>query len=91
MASSSSPPTAMPSPTTFIQDDANTFRDLVQKLTGFTSDTEKLPSKPSLPSLCSDSTAPREPPFKPRERRQQHTMMRKLEVELGHRPPSQVH
>ena len=81
---SSSP--ATPTPTTFVQADANTFRDLVQKLTGFTSVTEKLPvthpgrlsSKPSLPG---DPTGPRRPPFKLQERRQ-HTM-RKLEIKLG--------
>ncbi|XWS17884.1 hypothetical protein CRYUN_Cryun33cG0106800 [Craigia yunnanensis] len=84
-----------PTPTTFVQADPNTFRDLVQKLTGFTSDTEKLPvtlpgrlsSKPSLPG---DPTGPRRPPFKLQERRQ-HTM-RKLEIKLGlttlHNPPS---
>ncbi|XWS26141.1 hypothetical protein CRYUN_Cryun26dG0005400 [Craigia yunnanensis] len=89
---SSSPAT----PTTFVQADANTFRDLVQKLTGFASDTEKLPvtlpgrlsSKPSLPG---DPTGPRRPPFKLQERRQ-HTM-RKLEIKLGlttlHNSPSQ--
>ncbi|XWS72778.1 hypothetical protein CRYUN_Cryun02cG0070000 [Craigia yunnanensis] len=79
---SSSPAT----PTTFVQADANTFRDLVQKLTGLASDTGKLPvtfhgrlsSKPSLPG---DPTGPRRPPFKLQERRQ-HTM-RKLEIKLG--------
>ncbi|XWS70523.1 hypothetical protein CRYUN_Cryun03dG0055000 [Craigia yunnanensis] len=97
---SSSP--ATPTPTTFIQADANTFRDLVQKLTGFATNAEKLPvtlpgrlsSKPSLPG---DPTGPRRPPFKLQERRQ-HTM-RKLEIKLGlttlrnspkHRCPTQA-
>ncbi|XVE97310.1 hypothetical protein REPUB_Repub03eG0008700 [Reevesia pubescens] len=85
IANLSSP--AKPTPTTFIQADANTFRDLVQKLTGFASDTEKLPvtfpgriaSKPSLP--VDHSRGPRRPPFKLQERRK-HTM-RKLEIKLG--------
>ncbi|MBA0637131.1 hypothetical protein Godav_029947 [Gossypium davidsonii] len=83
---SPSPSPATPSPTTFVQADANTFRDLVQKLTGFARDTEKLPltfrlsSKTSLPS---DPTAPRRPPFKLQERRQRQSM-RKLEIKLGH-------
>ncbi|KAK8523483.1 hypothetical protein V6N13_113427 [Hibiscus sabdariffa] len=89
MASSSSPPTATPTSTTFIRADANTFRDLVQKLTGFTGDTDKLPgnlsSKPSVPFPVGDSTTPRRPPFKLQERRQQQRQhpMRKLEIELG--------
>ncbi|KAE8656641.1 DnaJ/Hsp40 cysteine-rich domain superfamily protein [Hibiscus syriacus] len=80
--------TASPSPaaTTFVQADANTFRDLVQKLTGFTNDTEKLPltypgRHPSKISLHGESTAPRRPPFKLQERRQHGT--RKLEIKLG--------
>ncbi|KAE8732546.1 DnaJ/Hsp40 cysteine-rich domain superfamily protein [Hibiscus syriacus] len=80
--------TASPSPaaTTFVQADANTFRDLVQKLTGFTNDTEKLPvtypgSHPSKMSLHGESTAPRRPPFKLQERRQH--AMRKLDIKLG--------
>ncbi|XVE71286.1 hypothetical protein DITRI_Ditri10aG0139100 [Diplodiscus trichospermus] len=77
---SSSP--ATPTPTTFVQADADTFRDLVQKLTGFASATEKLPGRlSSKPSLPGDPTGPRRPPFKLQERRQ-HTM-RKLEIELG--------
>ncbi|XP_022732348.1 VQ motif-containing protein 31-like [Durio zibethinus] len=83
----SSSPATKPTPTTFVQADANTFRDLVQKLTGFASDTEKLPitlpgrisSKTSLPG--GDPTGLRRPPFKLQERRQ-HTM-RKLEIKLG--------
>ncbi|KAB2020023.1 hypothetical protein ES319_D07G037800v1 [Gossypium barbadense] len=59
----------------FVQADANTFRDLVQKLTGFTgSDTDKLPGRLS-------STAPRRPPFKLQERRQH--AMRNLEIKIG--------
>ncbi|XVE53507.1 hypothetical protein DITRI_Ditri03aG0008800 [Diplodiscus trichospermus] len=82
---SSSPATS--TPTTFVQADANNFRDLVQKLTGFgASDTEKLPvtlpgrlsSKPYLPG---EPTGPRRPPFKLQERRQH--AMRKLEIKLG--------
>ncbi|KAJ6915326.1 hypothetical protein NC651_017354 [Populus alba x Populus x berolinensis] len=65
--------------------DINTFRDLVQKLTGLASDTQRLPvrrplssSKPSRNPV--DFTAPRRSPFKLQERR--HTL-RKLEIELG--------
>ncbi|KAG4195303.1 hypothetical protein ERO13_A06G103700v2 [Gossypium hirsutum] len=84
---SSSTSASLP-PTTFVEANANTFKDLVQKLTGFTSDTEKLPVT-SLPGRvsskpCSDHhpTAPRRPPFKLQERRQQHAI-RKLEIKLG--------
>ncbi|KAE8731655.1 DnaJ/Hsp40 cysteine-rich domain superfamily protein [Hibiscus syriacus] len=80
--------TASPSPaaTTFFQADANTFRDMVQKLTGFTNDTEKLPvtypgRHPSKISLHGESTAACRPPFKLQERRQHAT--RKLEIKLG--------
>ncbi|KAJ9184115.1 hypothetical protein P3X46_007887 [Hevea brasiliensis] len=74
------------SPTTFIHADANTFRDLVQKLTGLAgSNSEKLPI--TLPAGLSsklshpvDSTGHRRSPFKLQERR--HTM-RKLEIKLG--------
>ncbi|KAB2077640.1 hypothetical protein ES319_A06G112500v1 [Gossypium barbadense] len=41
---SSSTSASLP-PTTFVEANANTFKDLVQKLTGFTSDTEKLPAQ----------------------------------------------
>ncbi|KAE8733257.1 DnaJ/Hsp40 cysteine-rich domain superfamily protein [Hibiscus syriacus] len=76
-------------PTTFVEVDANTFKDLVQKLTGFTNDTEKLPV--TLPGRVSSKTSshggdhptpPIRPPFKLQERRQQHSM-RKLEIKLG--------
>ncbi|XP_031279728.1 VQ motif-containing protein 33-like [Pistacia vera] len=95
-----------PSPTTFVQADANTFRDLVQKLTGLTSsDSEKLPVTtthpssrlPSKPAIPVDPTAPRRSPFKLQERR--HTT-RKLEIKLGlttlrtptnHHSPRQAH
>ncbi|GMJ15824.1 MPK3/6-targeted VQP 3 [Hibiscus trionum] len=75
-----------PTPTTFVEADANTFKGLVQKLTGFTNDTEKLPG--GLSSKTSSHggdhpTAPRRPQFKLQERRQQHAMMRKLEIKLG--------
>ncbi|KAK8654929.1 hypothetical protein V6N13_107524 [Hibiscus sabdariffa] len=87
-SSSSSTPTATVTSTTFIRADANTFRDLVQKLTGFTGDTDKLPgilsSKSSVPFPGGDSITPRRPHFKLQERRQQRQHpMRKLEIELG--------
>ncbi|KAL5782981.1 hypothetical protein ACOSP7_008010 [Xanthoceras sorbifolium] len=83
-----------PAPTTFVQADTTTFRDLVQKLTGLTADSssDKLPvmtnpttsTRPppstSKPSIPVDPTAPRRSPFKLQERR--HTM-RKLEIKLG--------
>lgn len=83
-----SPPTpSSPTPTTFVQADTNTFRDLVQKLTGAAGDSsEKFPvtlpvrlgsSKPTSPI---DATGPRRSQFKLQERR--HTM-RKLEIKLG--------
>ncbi|XP_018839542.1 VQ motif-containing protein 33-like [Juglans regia] len=78
---------ASPTATTFVQADANTFRDLVQKLTGSSAVSEKLPV--TLPSKLSskaftpgDPTAPRRSPFKLHERRHTHTM-RKLEIKLG--------
>lgn len=79
---------ASPAPTTFVQADTTTFRELVQKLTGLTSsDTDKLPvthpsrsSSNSKPSIPVDPTAPRRSPFKLQERR--HTS-RKLEIKLG--------
>jgi hypothetical protein len=80
MASSSSP-------TTFVQADTHTFRDLVQRLTGSSVDSEKLPVNP--PSKLSpktftpgEPTGPRRSPFKLHERRHTHTM-RKLEIKLG--------
>jgi hypothetical protein len=78
----SSPPT---SPTTFVQADTNSFRDLVQKLTGLASDTQQLPATRILSSSKSfhspvDFTGPRRSPFKLQERR--HTS-RKLEIKLG--------
>ncbi|KAB1204771.1 hypothetical protein CJ030_MR8G027382 [Morella rubra] len=76
-----------PTATTFVQADTNTFRDLVQKLTGSSADSEKLPV--TLPSKFTskafspgDPTAPRRSPFKLHERRHTHTM-RKLEIKLG--------
>ncbi|KAJ6924960.1 VQ motif-containing protein 31-like [Populus alba x Populus x berolinensis] len=83
--SSSSSSSPLTSPTTFVQADINTFRDLVQKLTGLASDTQRLPvtralssSKPSRNPV--DLTGPRRSPFKLQERR--HTL-RKLEIKLG--------
>lgn len=76
-------------PTTFVQADTNTFRELVQKLTGLTHNSDKLPVThptrlPSKPSIPVDPTAPRRSPFKLQERR--HTS-RKLEIKLGRTPP----
>ncbi|VVA11640.1 PREDICTED: VQ [Prunus dulcis] len=74
------------SPTTFVQADTNTFRDLVQKLTGLSGDSEKLPVThptrhyPKAPTIPGDPTGPRRSPFKLQERR--HTM-RKLEIKLS--------
>ncbi|GKV03124.1 hypothetical protein SLEP1_g15486 [Rubroshorea leprosula] len=76
-----------PAATTFVQADATTFRDLVQRLTGLASDSERLPltlpsrtwSKPLLPG--GDTTGPRRSPFKLQERRQQ--TLRKLEIKMG--------
>lgn len=81
---------AATAPTTFVQADAHTFRDLVQKLTGATDDTlEKLPitlpsryasrsTNPSAPAA--DVGGPRRSSFKLQERR--HSI-RKLEIKLG--------
>ncbi|GLT29581.1 hypothetical protein SLA2020_044380 [Shorea laevis] len=78
-------PTSL-APTTFVQADTTTFRDLVQKLTGLASGTDKLPltspprcSKPLLPA--GDPTGPRRSPFKLQERRQHP--LRKLEIKMG--------
>lgn len=75
-------------PTTFVQADAHSFRDLVQKLTGAGDDTvEKLPvTVPARYSARSpncgggDVGGPRRTSFKLQERR--HSM-RKLEIKLG--------
>ncbi|KAA8525649.1 hypothetical protein F0562_007469 [Nyssa sinensis] len=75
-----------PSPTTFVQADTTTFRELVQKLTGASGDSADklpvtLPAKfSSKPTNSVDATAIRRSPFKLQERR--HTM-RKLEIKLG--------
>lgn len=97
---SPAPPSS--SPTTFVQADTTSFRDLVQKLTGFSGDSEKLPvthlsklssSKP-LPPSAAHLTGPHRSPFKLQERR--HTI-RKLEIKLGltenfnNSPPSHTH
>ncbi|KAM0967977.1 hypothetical protein ACFX13_016714 [Malus domestica] len=74
------------SPTTFVQADTNNFRDLVQKLTGLSGNSEKLPVThparhyPKSPTTPGDLTSPRRSPFKLQERR--HTM-RKLEIKLS--------
>ncbi|KAF8400475.1 hypothetical protein HHK36_013773 [Tetracentron sinense] len=78
-------PTAATS-TTFVQADTNTFRELVQKLTGIAEDSpEKLPI--TLPARFSSRSSnwcevvgPRRSGFKLQERRQN---MRKLEIKLG--------
>ncbi|XP_010268505.1 PREDICTED: VQ motif-containing protein 11-like [Nelumbo nucifera] len=73
-------------PTTFVQADAHTFRELVQKLTGASEDdSEKLPITvparfSARSSNSSDVVGPRRPAFKLHERRQN---MRKLEIKLG--------
>ncbi|XP_065850150.1 VQ motif-containing protein 31-like [Euphorbia lathyris] len=63
------------SPTTFVQADTNSFRDLVQKLTGLPGDS----ADKSLPTRIS-SVPPRRPSFKLQERRQ---TIKKLEIQLG--------
>ncbi|KAE8732817.1 DnaJ/Hsp40 cysteine-rich domain superfamily protein [Hibiscus syriacus] len=82
-------------PTTFVEADANAFKDLVQKLTGFTNDTEKLPV--TLSGRVSTKTSshggdhptpPRHPPFKLQERRQLHNM-RKLGLATLRNSPSE--
>ncbi|GMN45571.1 hypothetical protein TIFTF001_014761 [Ficus carica] len=85
MTSSSTTPSATsPAPTTFVQADPNTFKDLVQKLTGSSGDSEKLPvtlpSRLSKPTIPVDPTGPRRSPFKLQDRRQ---TMRKLEIKLS--------
>ncbi|XP_031480801.1 VQ motif-containing protein 19-like [Nymphaea colorata] len=77
------------SPTTFVQADPRSFKDLVQKLTGVAEDSpEKLPI--TLPARYANRTnaaggmdpvGPRRSAFKLHERR--HGGMRKLEVKLG--------
>ncbi|CAK9871359.1 unnamed protein product, partial [Sphagnum jensenii] len=66
------------SPTTFVQADTSSFRELVQKLTGASdSDLEKkLPITPAI-----DSLSARRPSFKLHERRQSN--IRKLEIKPG--------
>ncbi|KAL5559632.1 hypothetical protein UlMin_035843 [Ulmus minor] len=85
MTGSSSSPTS-PSPTTFVQADPNSFKELVQKLTGSPRDSDKLPvtlpARQSLkqPFIPLDPTGPRRSPFKLQDRRQ---TMRKLEIKLS--------
>ncbi|KAK4600533.1 hypothetical protein RGQ29_010255 [Quercus rubra] len=76
-----------PTATTFVQADTNSFRDLVQKLTGLSGDSDKLPvtvpsKHPSKPFTTGEPAGPRRSPFKLHERRHTHTM-RKLEIKLG--------
>ncbi|KAH7523937.1 VQ motif-containing protein 4 [Ziziphus jujuba] len=102
-SSSSSPSPTSPTPTTFVQADPNTFRDLVQKLTGLSGDSEKLPLtlptrvSPKPTNIPVDPTGPRRSPFKLQDRRQ---TMRKLEIKLSlatlrssptHHSPRQPH
>lgn len=85
MTASSSPSPTSPTPTTFVQAEPNTFRDLVQRLTGLSGDSDKLPltlpnrltPKPTIPV---DPTGPRRSTFKLQDRRQ---TMRKLEIKLS--------
>ncbi|XP_068652291.1 VQ motif-containing protein 11-like [Aristolochia californica] len=68
-------------PTTFVQADAHTFRDLVQKLTGANEDCpDKLPITVPARLTARDVGGPRRSGFKLQERRQN---MRKLEIKLG--------
>jgi hypothetical protein len=76
-----------PTATTFMQADTHTFRDLVQRMTGSSANSEKLPVNPPsklFPKAFtpSEHTGPRQSPFKLHERRHTHTM-RKLEIKLG--------
>ncbi|WCJ30431.1 VQ motif-containing protein [Euphorbia peplus] len=68
-------PSSPLSSTTFVQADKNTFRDLVQKLTGLAS-----PYSPKSPPAKPFSLAPRGPSFKLQERRK---TIKKLEIQLG--------
>ena len=99
MKTMTTPSPTSPAPTTFVQADPNTFKDLVQKLTGSSGESEKLPvtlptrlsSKPTIP--VEYPTGPRRSPFKLQDRRQ---TMRKLEIKLslatiGGALPSQIH
>ncbi|CAK9133797.1 unnamed protein product [Ilex paraguariensis] len=73
-----------PTPTTFVQADTTTFRDVVQKLTGASGGSQdKLPvTHPArLSTKPLEPTGIRRSTFKLQERRQ-HTM-RKLEIKLG--------
>ncbi|XP_042504252.1 VQ motif-containing protein 33-like [Macadamia integrifolia] len=81
-----SPSSTTATPTTFVQADAHTFRELVQKLTGAGDDLQErlpitLPARLSArSSLSGDIVGPRRSNFKLQERRQN---MRKLEIKLG--------
>ncbi|ERN07083.1 hypothetical protein AMTRI_Chr12g239970 [Amborella trichopoda] len=84
------PAPTLGSPTTFVQADAQSFRELVQKLTGAGPDdsSEKLPitvparhtTRGAAPSAAPDPVGPRRSAFKLHERRQS---IRKLEIKLG--------
>ncbi|KAK6927676.1 VQ protein [Dillenia turbinata] len=80
---SSTPPSPSTTPTTFFQADIKTFRDLVQKLTGISSEeSQELTRNPTSqrPTTLSQKK-PQRPQFKLQDRRQ-HSM-RKLEIQLG--------
>ncbi|XP_010914032.1 VQ motif-containing protein 31 [Elaeis guineensis] len=81
-------------PTTYVQADANTFRDLVQRLTGATAAGDLPATSPARTSPT--AVAPRRQPFKLQERR--GPSIRKLEIQLGltsvrspRSPPPQLH
>ncbi|KAL5699086.1 hypothetical protein ACHQM5_030034 [Ranunculus cassubicifolius] len=78
------------SPTTFVQADTHTFRELVQKLTGADDNSVQklpitLPSRYSSRSSTNDSVGPRRSGFKLQERRHH---MRKLEIKTSVRQAS---
>ncbi|CAN6482260.1 unnamed protein product [Victoria cruziana] len=81
--------TTASSPTTFVQADAHTFKELVQKLTGANDDSqEKLPvtvparlaNRANNAAAAPGDVGPRRPAFKLHERRQG---LRKLDIKLG--------
>ncbi|KAL5542686.1 hypothetical protein UlMin_010396 [Ulmus minor] len=83
VTSSSSSPTS----TTFVQADPNSFKEIVQKLTGSPRDSDKLPvtlparQSSKQPAIPLDPTGPRRRShFKLQDRRQ---TMRKLEIKLS--------
>eukprot|EP00252_Welwitschia_mirabilis_P017151 TRINITY_DN38064_c0_g1_i1.p1 TRINITY_DN38064_c0_g1~~TRINITY_DN38064_c0_g1_i1.p1 ORF type:complete len:188 (+),score=28.24 TRINITY_DN38064_c0_g1_i1:250-813(+) len=77
-------------PTTFVQADSSTFREVVQKLTGASS--SETPSSSSSSSLQgSHHVGPRRAAFKPlHERRQRIGHLRKLDLKAGFDYPLSV-